>query len=318
MSTNERAETAVADTLDRAGHGRPEIRLSSLAGGSSSDVRRVQWAHGEAVAKILPADAAERLRAEVDGLAAIAATGCVRTPAVIGLGQAEGLAILLLEWLPPAGPGPDAWRRFGSGLAAMHCATADAAVRGAAGAAVRGAAGAYGWPRDVWLGRTLLRAATAPTWPELLVHHRIAPLVRAAGDAGELDAADLRRLDAVCTRLERDLPPTPPASVLHGDLWSGNAHATVDDSVPGGVSVALIDPAVEIGDPWSELGMMELFGGFPRACIAAYEEAMGGRPVDADLRIAAGRLVHELNHLVLFGGMYRPGVLATATRILRG
>jgi protein-ribulosamine 3-kinase len=89
----------------------------------------------------------------------------------------------------------------------------------------------------------------------------------------------------------------PPPSLLHGDLWAGNAgfDATGDP--------VIFDPAVYYGDREADLAMTELFGGFPADFYAAYREA---NPLDAGYaaRQTLYNLYHVLNHLNLFGGGY--------------
>ena len=51
--------------------------------------------------------------------------------------------------------------------------------------------------------------------------------------------------------------PTP--SLLHGDLWSGNASFT-NDGTP-----VIYDPACYFGDRECDLAFTEMFGGFPGA-----------------------------------------------------
>ncbi len=277
-----------------------DLALEPLAGGCISDVRRVRWEGGEAVAKLEPRALAPRLDAEAAGLRAIAATDTVRTPAVLARVDAAGHAVLLLEWLAPASPDAAAWERLGRALAALHAADPARAT----------AADGYGWPAPTYLGDTAFPGATAASWPALLVDRRLEPLLRAARDGGGLDARDAAVVGGALARLRAELPATPPRALLHGDLWSGNAHPTAGGD--GGAEVAVLDPAVLVGDGWAELGMMTLFGGFPDRCLEAYAEAAGGRPPDAGTRIAAARLLHRLNHLVLFGGGYRAGVVAEA------
>lgn len=55
--------------------------------------------------------------------------------------------------------------------------------------------------------------------------------------------------------------------------------------------------------------MMDLFGGFDRACMQAYEATY---PIDAPLRRALPlfQLIPLLVHVILFGAGYIPGVRA--------
>ena len=101
----------------------------------------------------------------------------------------------------------------------------------------------------------------------------------------------------------------PKASLLHGDLWSGNAAFLADGSP------VLFDPAVYFGDREADLAMTELFGGFPRSFYAAYAEAW---PLDAGytLRRDLYNLYHVLNHANLFGGGYAAQAQALIGRLL--
>jgi fructosamine-3-kinase len=90
--------------------------------------------------------------------------------------------------------------------------------------------------------------------------------------------------------------PQPVASLLHGDLWSGNYG--FDHTRP-----VLFDPAVYYGDRETDIAMTELFGGFSQTFYAAYREAY---PLDSgyETRKTLYNLYHILNHLNLFGGGY--------------
>jgi fructosamine-3-kinase len=90
------------------------------------------------------------------------------------------------------------------------------------------------------------------------------------------------------------IPAAPPAALLHGDLWSGNALFTDG-------ATYLIDPACYHGDAEVDLAMLELFATPPDAFYAAY-----GRPHgDWATRRAAYQLWPALVHLRLFGQGYR-------------
>ncbi|MDZ7810964.1 MAG: fructosamine kinase family protein [Arhodomonas sp.] len=77
----------------------------------------------------------------------------------------------------------------------------------------------------------------------------------------------------------------------------------------------LYDPAVYFGDRESDLAMTELFGGFPDAFHAAYDEAW---PRDAGYPVRRGlyQLYHLLNHFNLFGGGYAAGAHRAIRRLL--
>src|SRR5262249_51405680 len=97
----------------------------------------------------------------------------------------------------------------------------------------------------------------------------------------------------------------PAPSLLHGDLWSGNA-SMLQSGEP-----AVFDPAVYVGDREADLAMTELFGGFERDFYAAYDDAWPRAP-GYEIRRELYNLYHVLNHLNLFGG----GYLAQAERMI--
>lgn len=90
---------------------------------------------------------------------------------------------------------------------------------------------------------------------------------------------------------------TSGPSLLHGDLWSGNA--LFDDD-----TAWLIDPAVYYGDSEADIAMTEMFGGFGPAFYESYRK---NRPLSADYatKREVYNLYHFLNHYNLFGGFYR-------------
>lgn len=58
----------------------------------------------------------------------------------------------------------------------------------------------------------------------------------------------------------------PPASLLHGDLWSGN-YGVTETGEP-----VVFDPAVYYGDRECDVAMTALFDRFPARFYAAYED----------------------------------------------
>ena len=121
-----------------------------------------------------------------------------------------------------------------------------------------------------------------------------------------LQAEEVQQVERLASRLA-ELIPEQPASLIHGDLWSGNL---IVDSA--GMPV-LIDPAVYFGWAEAELAMTDLFGGFPKIFYHAYEQV---RPLEPGYweRFPIYNLYHLINHLNLFGTGYRAQVLNILAR----
>ena len=88
----------------------------------------------------------------------------------------------------------------------------------------------------------------------------------------------------------------PALSLLHGDLWGGNA-GFLEDGTP----VVLIWRSTTATSK-RDLAMTELFGGFPAGFYEGYREV---RPIDEEgyrRRRELYNLYHVFNHLNLFGG----------------
>ena len=115
-------------------------------------------------------------------------------------------------------------------------------------------------------------------------------------------------IQSVIDRLDRLVLRRPRPSLLHGDLWSGNALPLAD----GGVAV--IDPACSYGDSWFDIGMMRLFGGFPDACFDAWREGQEDRAQSSE-RTDVAQLYHLLNHVNLFGAGYVGQVCTIVERL---
>ncbi|MFT3850036.1 MAG: fructosamine kinase family protein [Propionivibrio sp.] len=220
--------------------------------------------------------------AEADGLAALARCASIRVPRVVASGVCGEHAYLLLDYLELAPFGCIARRTAGAALADLH----------------RLEGRRFGWPRDNFIGSTPQQNTEDSDWPRFFSRRRLAPQIELARSHGVK-----RRIIADGERLLEKLPVffasyTPAASLLHGDLWSGNA--ALDETG----RLTLFDPAVHYGDRESDLAMMQLFGGFPAGMFAAYEEAW---PLDAGFaqRRTLYQLYHVLNHLNLFGAGYQ-------------
>lgn len=232
--------------------------------------------------KLNEAAALPMFEAEMDGLAALAEAGALRVPQPLCRGVAEAQAYLVLEYLELQPVGDDAAAvAFGRALAQLH----------------RQTGAHFGWRRDNFIGATAQINSEHDNWPHFFATARLLPQLRLAAGGGH-ERKLIERGEALAEKLPAFfLDHRPRPSLLHGDLWHGNA-ARLPDGRP-----AAFDPAVYYGDREADLAMTELFGGFPTAFYAAYREAwpLSG---DYETRKTLYNLYHILNHLNLFGAGY--------------
>lgn len=224
---------------------------------------------------------------EADGLAALRDAG-TRAPEPLAHGMTDTHAFLVLELLALGRTGNA--EALGRELAAQH----------------RAADGRFGWRRDNYIGATPQPNPWTDDWMTFWRERRLAPqlALAEAGGHGRALRADMERLMAALGAFFGGYSPAP--SLLHGDLWSGNAGYLADGSP------VVFDPAVYRGDREADVAMTELFGGFPHAFYAAYREAW---PLDPGYAVRRDlyNLYHVLNHLNLFGA----GYLGQARSLLR-
>ncbi len=271
----------VASLADALGLDAGRVRATPVSGGDINAAATVSDGRREVFVKFNDAPAsAAMFEAEVDGLAALAATGTVRVPEVIGRGEHAGTAWLALEPLALRGGNARAASRLGAALASLHRVTDHT----------------HGWHCDNTLGTTPQHNAPLADWPAFWAQRRLAPQLELAAHHGapvDLLDAGRRLLD----RLDALLDHSPPPSLLHGDLWGGNWGA-LPDGTP-----AIFDPAVYRGDREADLAMTRLFGGFGSAFDEAYMRAWP-LPAGWERRLPVYQLYHVLNHFNLFGGGY--------------
>jgi fructosamine-3-kinase len=243
--------------------------------------------------KALPLAQGEVLEAEADGLAALAAAGAIRVPSVIRCWRDPDLgeAVLALEWLHLREPDEGFGARFGRALACLHHARPQEG------------SGRFGWRRDNMIGATpqrnrWSRDSTTAGWIDFLRSERLVPMRDRLATLGS-SAALIEAIESVMEALPALFADghAPRASLIHGDLWSGN-WGMLSDGTP-----VIYDPAVSCSDAEAELAMMELFGAPPRGFWNAYAERV---PLHADYARRRGlyQFYHLLNHALLFGGGY--------------
>ena len=310
LSANERA--AVHAALAAAGIGQSIAGARDLSGGCIHRVLRLDLADGRMLAvKINRADALPIFEEEATGLRSLAETRTVIVPQPLAHIAHASSALLLMSFIedPDRRQGDRMWQRFGEDLAALHSAPlSDKLARG------------YGFVIDNHLGSTPQPNGWCDDWVRFNAERRLGHQVRLARERGVLSAPQARMIESVIERLDRFLPRQPRPSLLHGDLWSGNAlpaRVGVVSSQSDAATCAVIDPAPYVGDALADIAMMCLFGGFSESCFSAWSDRMAIDLDDDEVqsRIATYQLYHLLNHVNIFGEGYIGQAMSLAQRL---
>ena len=231
------------------------------------------------------------LAAEAEGLNELAKSGAIRVPEVIRLTE----NFLILEFIPTAiNPPSDFWSKLGRQLANLHAYSEKIP----------------GFHQDNFIGRSPQKNHCTANWKEFFWQSRLLPQWEMAVQRGIPNTTKL-----LWHKLEI-LWPAPlegsstQASLLHGDLWSGNV------LVSNSGEPVVIDPAVYYGDAEADLSLTYIFGGFPTPFYHAYHEI---RPKSEGFarRQKVYQLYHLLNHFNLFGNSYTQSVESCLGEITR-
>lgn len=279
----------------------------------------------------------EGFEAEQAGLQALALAFkdlgvVVPRPHTLGpLGEGRG-SFLVLDFLRfvPFGPSiPSVLERLGHAFATMHCRGAGAAVRVAQGAHTDSGGGGDGTRADsswadthqslpvygfggkvTFLGGTPQDNTPSDNFADFFVERRLRPQLERAslkfqfryGTSNEANTAIARLYDRVVTRARDVLRPVQHCrpSLLHGDLWTGNAGAT-----PSRQPI-VVDPACWYGHAEFDLALSQLFGKFGPRFYDAYFEVAPRLP-GYEERQQVYLLYHTLNQANLHGAGFGHG-----------
>jgi fructosamine-3-kinase len=249
----------------------------------------------------------EMFEAEALGLKQMLETQTIRVPKPIGVGTAGDSAYIVMEWLEFGGSGKtQEWEEMGRKLAQMHQAkppqpNAELKVSPLLGkrdeASVKSLNNQpstfFGWDLNNTIGSTPQINTWTSNWAAFFAEHRLGYQFKLAQRRG----GQFPQQDRLLTLVPRLLEHQPQPSLVHGDLWGGNAAITkLGEPV-------ILDPATYVGDREVDIAMTELFGGFPAAFYRGYNQVW---PLDDGYsqRKTLYNLYHILNHFNLFGGGY--------------
>ena len=277
---------AVQEWLEENGYG-GVTRRQAVSGGCINSGAVLETGSGQRFfLKTNTSNPADMFEREAQGLEALDVKNGPRLPRSYLFGS----DFLLLEDLKPAPKQDGYWSHFGRQLAALHNHTHEQ----------------FGFCDDNYIGSTPQPNPWTPDGYEFFGEWRLLFQAKLARRRNALRSKELIQVDRLVGKLP-ELAPLQPASLIHGDLWSGNA-MTDAKGAP-----AIIDPAAHYGWAEAELAMTDLFGSFPETFYRAYQEE---RPLEAGFRqrYPIYNLYHLLNHLNLFGGGYQVQVKAILDR----
>lgn len=217
---------------------------------------------------------------EIAGLHAFEASG-IRAPKVIASGTIENDAYLVLEYLEE---GQGSQRELGKLVARLH--------------KQHQANGQFGFHLPHHGAAISFDNQWTSSWSKLFVERRLDGLCDALVTKGRWTPKEVKQYEAVRHHIQTKLAEHKcEASLLHGDLWSGNFMFLTDGSP------ALFDPSPFYGDREFDIGITTVFGGFNQEFYDAYQAAY---PLESGWqeRIKYYRLYLLMVHLDKFGTTY--------------
>lgn len=269
-------ESVISTTTGKAFH---IDKQSHVGGGDINTAMKLSGTNKDYFLKLNSASLLDMFEAEAAGLSDLASAGAIRVPEPVCTGISGSQAFIVMEYLDLGGRG--AMSSFGEQLAQMHRHTKDQ----------------FGWHRDNTIGSTPQINDWKDNWINFWSEHRLGYQLELAAARG-IGSAAIKTGEKLQERLGDYFQDyQPEASLLHGDLWSGNY-----GFLSNGEAV-IFDPATYYGDREADMAMTELFGGFGGEFYAGYSASW---PLDAGYKIRKTlyNAYHILNHFNMFGGGY--------------
>ncbi len=254
-------------------------------GGNFNLAVRVKLKSGEFFIKWNQGDHHGLFEAEAKNLQLLEQTKTIQVPQVIGVGAIEEKEYLMMECIPTGGIKANYWEDFGHKLAQMHQKSSNEG---------------HGLAYTNYLGAAEQKNDWNLNGVDFFIENRLKSQIEIAVYNRRIDL----QMEETFNRLFEKLPqliPHESSSLLHGDLWSGNAMVNADGQV------ALVDPSCYFGLREAELAFTTMFGGFDKLFYEAYHEAY---PIEKGFheRIPIYNLYPLMVHVNLFGEGYVPAV----------
>ncbi len=260
-----------------------------LSGGCIGDVRQLALEDGRNVVAKIGNGSSPGLALEGFMLNYLAKNSSLPVPDVLHADD----TLLIMSKLPTSGAiDHEAEEDAAHHIAGLHDITSDH----------------FGFERDTLIGGLVQPNPQQKSWIEFFRVHRLMYMGRRCTKSGRIPSNILSRLERFCAHLDKWLAEPSAASLLHGDLWTGNV------LVHRGKISGFVDPAIYYGDPEIELAFTTLFGTFGKSYFRRYDELRGLKPGFFEERQDIYNLYPLLVHVNLFGGSYVNSVDRTLRR----
>ena len=200
-------------------------------------------------------------------------------PDVIAYKNIKNIEILLIEWIDMHNFDQ---KKLGKGLGELHLKSAESNPK------------MFGFPVEGFIGTTDQKKGLEDNWIDCFLNLRIIPQLLSL----ESRILDKEIINKIKEKIKSELLNHKPINTLvHGDLWSGNAG--IDKNGKG----VIFDPASWWADNEVDIAMTKLFGGFRKEFYEEYHRIF---PIKNgfEKRIIIYNFYHILNHANMFGGGY--------------
>lgn len=252
-------------------------KIWQLSGGDINSVYAIETPTKTYVAKLNSASKFPKMfEAEAKGLHLLNTTNSFKIPEVIAFGELDTTSYLLIEFIAPGNGTISHNRDFAQRLVVLHQTSNEN----------------FGLDHDNYIGSLPQYNNSEYSAADFYINQRLQPQLKMARYRG----FKFLNEDTFLKNISKEIPREPPA-LVHGDLWNGNYMISSENEF------VLIDPAIAFAPREMDIGMMQLFGGFPEGLFAQYNELF---PMEAgwEERIPLWQLYYLLVHLNLFGTGY--------------
>jgi fructosamine-3-kinase len=251
--------------------------INALSGGDINQVFKITSLNDDYVIKLNEAlRFREMFKLEAKSLQILEKTESFVIPEVMGYGEHKDKTYLILKYVKSE-KGFNFSEEFATSLAKLH----------------KNRSENFGLDFDNYIGR--LHQHNLPKQDNSLdfyINLRLEPQFKLARKKG----FEFKSLNQFYKTLEQ-LIPEENASLIHGDLWSGNYLITEKGKA------CIFDPAIAYAPREMDIAMMKLFGGYPQDIFTIYNDIYSLKD-DWKSRIPIWQLYYILVHVNLFGSSY--------------